>query len=68
MATTQQQRDEYLGLVVAGWILAFYLPVGGLICGFFLVNRRDGHAFGIVGVSVLAVLAYVFLVVIPLLN
>lgn len=65
MATTQQERDQYLGLVVAGWILTFHLPVAGIICGFFLVNRRDGHAFAMLTVATLALVAGAVLFVLP---
>lgn len=65
MASTQEQRDQYLGLVVAGWIFTFHLPVAGIICGFFLVNRRDGHALAMIAFALLELLALFLLVVLP---
>lgn len=62
MATTQQQRDQYLGLVVAGWVLAVYLPVAGVIVGAFLMNRREGHAIAMIAVSTISIMALVFAV------
>lgn len=55
-------RDAYLGLVVAGWVMALYLPLGGLVVGFTLVDRRPGHATGILVVSGVSLVVTVFLV------
>jgi hypothetical protein len=54
---TQQQRDQYLGLVVTGWILALYAPPAALVVGLFLVNRRDGHALALLAVSLITITA-----------
>lgn len=53
MTTEQQPQDRYLGLVVAGWVLAIYLPVGGIIAGLFLITRRPGHGIGVLALSML---------------
>lgn len=47
-------RDGYLGLVVAGWVMALCLPIGGIITSVVLDKRRPGHALGIGMVSVLS--------------
>lgn len=52
-----RDRDAYLGIVLAGWVMAFCLPVGGLVAGFLLGDRRPGHARGIVAVSSVWILA-----------
>lgn len=44
-------RDAYLGIVLAGWVMAFTLPVGGIVAGFLLATRRPGHAAGMIVVS-----------------
>ena len=51
------KRDAYLGLVLAGWVMAFCLPIGGLIACFLLSERRTGHAVGMGAVSVVLMLA-----------
>ena len=48
-------RDDYLGLVVAGWTMAFVLPVGGLVTAFALADRRSGHAAGMAVVSIVSI-------------
>lgn len=63
MITAMDRRDDYLGLIVAGWTMAFVLPVGGLVTGFVLADRRTGHAIGMILVSVLTTLLAVWLTV-----
>jgi hypothetical protein len=57
-------RDEYLGIVLAGWVMALCLPVGGIVACVLLDKRRPGHALGIGLVSVASlsamVLGYLF--------
>lgn len=60
-------RDAYLGLVVAGWVMAFCLPIGGLIVGCLLLSRRPGHGVGVVVVSAVG-LAVAFFVTLVLLD
>lgn len=57
---TREQRDAYLGLVAAGWVLTFTVPVGGLVIGSLLVGRRDGHALAMLSISVVVIVAAVF--------
>lgn len=58
---TTRDRDAYLGIVLAGWVMAFVLPIGGIIAGFLLGERRRGHAVGMIVVSVVSILAAVVL-------
>lgn len=58
---TTRDRDAYLGIVLAGWVMAFVLPIGGLIAGFLLGERRTGHAVGMVAVSSVWILVGVYL-------
>jgi hypothetical protein len=44
-------KDRYLGIVLAGWVMAFVLPVGGLVAAMLLAERRTGHAVGMGAVS-----------------
>ena len=60
------RRDSHLGLVLAGWVLAFHLPVGGLVAGFLLVERRPGHAAGIIAASVVTTLLLMWVIVMRL--
>lgn len=59
---TSRDRDAYLGIVLAGWVMAFTLPIGGIIAGFLLGERRPGHAVGMIVVSLVWILGAVFLV------
>lgn len=59
---TTRNRDDYLGLVAAGWVMAFCLPIGGIVVGLLLADRRPGHALGVLGVSLLWVVPIVYLV------
>lgn len=57
------QRDDYLGFVFAGWVLALVLPIGGIVASFVLADRRPGHAAGILLAS-LAWLATAFILLV----
>jgi hypothetical protein len=46
------RRDQYLGIILAGWTMAFVLPIGGLVASLLLADRRAGHAVGMGAVSV----------------
>jgi hypothetical protein len=46
--------DDYLGLVLAGWVMAFALPVGGVVTAVLLQHRRPDHALRMLLVSVLS--------------
>lgn len=48
--------------MLAGWVLAFHLPVGGLVAGFLLVERRPGHAAGIIAASIVTTLTLVWFI------
>lgn len=56
------KQDEYLGLVAAGYVMAFVLPIGGLVMAFVLSERRTGHAAVMAVLSVFAVLAWTRLI------
>jgi hypothetical protein len=45
-----------VGLVVAGYVMAFVLPVGGFIAGFALSGRRTGHALAVLTISFVSAL------------
>jgi hypothetical protein len=66
IAAMSDSRDDYLGLVVAGWTMAFVLPIGGIVAGLALANRRPGHAFGMMLVGSLSLLILVALVVLDI--
>lgn len=50
--TTAPPRPEYLGLLVAGYVMAFVLPIGGLVVALVLSERRLGHAMAMACLSV----------------
>ena len=50
--TEYRRPTEYLGLVLAGYVMAFVLPIGGLITGFLLCEKRTGHAVAMILLSV----------------
>ena len=56
-------RGQDLGLLVAGYVMAFVLPIGGLVTGFALSERRTGHALVIVMLSVFMGAAWFLLAV-----
>lgn len=61
--TTQATKPEYLGLLAAGYVMAFVLPIGGLVVAFLLSERRLGHAMAIGCLSALSGMAWFWLLV-----
>ena len=50
--TAATRQPDYLGLVAAGYVMAFALPIGGLVVGFLLCEKRTGHAIVMLMLSV----------------
>ena len=61
---TQERAPEYLGLLAAGYVMAFVLPVGGVVVAFVLSEKRLGHAVAMAVLSVLAGFFWAFLVLV----
>jgi hypothetical protein len=54
MTTAVHEREpDYLGLLAAGYVLAFAFLVGGVVMAFVLSERRTGHAVAMAFLSVL---------------
>lgn len=58
MSTATRPNDEYLGLVMAGYVLAFVLPICGFIAAGLLDKRRPGHSLAIAFISLPMLLFY----------
>jgi hypothetical protein len=56
-----ERQPEYLGLLAAGYVMAFVLPIGGIVVAFALSERRLGHAVAIVMLSVFMTFAWLLL-------
>lgn len=54
-------RDAYLGIVLAGWVMAFTLPIGGIVAGALLAQRRPDHAGGMLTVAIVMLVAVIIL-------
>lgn len=61
--TAQTQKPEYLGLLAAGYVMAFVLPVGGLVVAFLMSEKRLGHAMAIACLSVICGFGWFLLLV-----
>lgn len=60
--TTRTPQSDYLGLLVAGYTMAFVLPIGGLVVAFVLGDRRGlGHPMAIACLSVICGFGWFFL-------
>lgn len=62
MNARTQQADEGLGLLIAGYVMAFVLPIGGIIAGIAIANRRLGHGMAIALLSTSVAIAWVLLI------
>lgn len=60
--TAVQRQPDYLGLVAAGYVMAFVLPIGGIIVGLLLSEKRTGHAVVLCFLSTLIGIGYALLV------
>ena len=56
--TGTERESEYLGLLAAGYVMAFVLPIGGIVVAFALSERRTGHAVVMAMLSVFVVFAW----------
>lgn len=56
-------RGEHLGLLVAGYVMLVVFPLGALITGFAVVERRLGHGLFLVSAGMAMVLLYGWLAV-----
>lgn len=59
---TQTPQRDYLGLLIAGYTMAFVLPIGGVIAGIAIANRRLGHGMAIACLSTLVGAGWVLLI------
>ena len=63
MSTQKAPQQEYLGLLVAGYTMAFVLPIGGLVVALVLGERRGlGHMLAIAFLSVIVGMAWFALI------
>jgi len=62
MATATIPDRDIPGLLIAGYTMAFVLPIGGLIAGIVIANRRLGHGMVIACLSTLIGFAWALLV------
>lgn len=60
--TTAATSKDMTGLLIAGYTMAFVLPIGGVIAGIAVANRRLGHGMAIACLSTLVGLGWVLLV------
>lgn len=51
--STPAPWSDSTGLLVAGWVMLFVLPIGALIVGIALANKRIGHAVALTFLSCL---------------
>jgi len=58
--TAIQRQPDYLGLVAAGYVMAFVLPVGGFVIGCLLCEKRTGHAIVMLMLSVWSAMFWTF--------
>lgn len=49
-----QSGGDQAGLIAAGWIGVFVLPIVGIVCGLVLANKRPGLGLTIAGLSFVA--------------
>jgi hypothetical protein len=63
MPREQAEIDRYLGLVAAGWALTITVPMAAAPIAFLLMERRTGHAIGMLSVLVLEIVVLVLVVV-----
>ena len=49
-----ETRNDQAGLIAAGWIALFVLPIAGIIIGLVLANKRPGLGLTIAGLSLVA--------------
>lgn len=60
--TTNATSRDMTGLLIAGYTMAFVLPIGGAITGIAVANCRLGHGMAITCLSTLVGVAWVLLV------
>jgi len=47
-------EPPHTNLVIAGWLLAFFVPVVGFVIGCVLLGKRAGHGVGVMLLSLVA--------------
>jgi hypothetical protein len=60
---TNTRPPEHLGLLAAGYVMAFALPIGGLVVGCLMVDKRPGHGVAMLMLSVWSFMLLAWLVV-----
>lgn len=57
-AAPQTPPADHSGLIVAGWLTAFIIPIVGFVLGCVLVSKSSGHASAIIVISVISALLW----------
>lgn len=60
IAPAQVSGPGHTGLVTAGWILTFLFPLGGLVVGLLLINKRPGHALSMTALSLISIIYIIY--------
>ena len=60
LATPQPKRPSE-GLVAAGYICSFLLPIAGLVIGAILLQRENDHGKWVLGLSILFMAAFILI-------
>ena len=51
-------QSDQIALIATGWILLFVLPIGGVIVGLALANRRPALGLTMAGLSAIAMIVW----------
>lgn len=62
-APVESQEDESIsGSAIVGYVLAFVMPFIGFLVGLALIARKDRHGVGVVLLSIIVFLLFIYLV------